>query len=114
MKYKPTKKQILLALAFGLFALGFTATRSGSRSGHNAAYYGSGYGPAYGGGAGGYGNFGPQFGGSYPDQGGAYGGGSADGWYGGDFHSNPNLGTAVSSSGGSGYLAVGGGDFVSW
>jgi len=53
--------------------------------------------------------------GAEPWQGDAWSGGSpADAWLGGDFYGNWNLGTAVSSSGGSGYIALGGGDFVSW
>lgn len=54
----------------------------------------------------------PSYGANY---GGGWNGGSpADAWDGGSFYGNSNLGTAVSSSGGSGYIALGGGDFVSW
>lgn len=51
-----------------------------------------------------------------PYQGYGYlGGGSpADPYMGGNFYGNHHLGTAVSSSGGSGYIALGDGNFVSW
>lgn len=46
---------------------------------------------------------------------GYWGGSSYGGWAdGGNFYGNSLLGTAVSSSGDSGYIALGDGDFVSW
>ena len=43
------------------------------------------------------------------------GGSPADAWLGGgSFHGNATLGTAISTSGGSGYIATGDGNFVSW
>ena len=45
---------------------------------------------------------------------GTMGGSPGDAYSGGNFYGNSNLGTAVSSSGGSGYIALGNGDFVSW
>jgi len=110
---KLTKKTVLIAL--GLAAVAFVAHRSGSRAprGGFPMGYGASFG-AYGNPGAGYAGFQGGYAG-YPAAGFTGGGSPADPWMGGDsFYANQNLGTAISTSGGSGYIALGGGDFVSW
>lgn len=52
--------------------------------------------------------------GGYAGQGGYQGNSPADAYMGGNFYGNSLLNTAVSSSGDSGYIALGDGSFVSW